>query len=410
MLAGSVHASPAPKPSAGVSQNCSHEYKRKLYTIYRIADGRKVRQFSCTRQRGFLMTDRPVLIVGAGPTGLTAALELARQGVIADIVDKRAAASGFSRAVGITPRSMDILAESGATEALVSAGISIHDLIAYRGQKQILNVSLATNKLKNDFLLALPQDQTEKTLVNFFEQLGGRVEYNKAIRSLIQRGDNVEVFFQDGSMTTYEYVYGADGIHSTVRQTVSLDFPGFDLREKWAIADVDATGWIHPKTFSVYFCGRSQAVIVAPIGTNRYRVISNTHDSIATLPFEMNVTRVRAENSFRVSVRQVKTYQKDRVFLGGDAAHCHSPVGGRGMNLGIADGAEFARRFVTGALEGYSQARYGDAACVIRKTERARHFIMSANPLNHFVIDRLAQSANKSEWAQRTISRALLTD
>jgi 2-polyprenyl-6-methoxyphenol hydroxylase-like FAD-dependent oxidoreductase len=122
-------------------------------------------------------------------------------------------------------------------------------------------------------------------------------------------------------------------------------------------------------------------VVVAPLERTRFRIVSNTENALATLPVPMPVTRIRRQASFTISVRQVERYQLGRVVLAGDAAHCHSPVGGRGMNLGIADAADLAARICEGDLGGYQKVRHAAGKQTIVLSERGRRILTSRNPL-----------------------------
>ena len=324
-----------------------------------------------------------VLVVGAGPTGLTAAVELARRGIAVRVVDRRDARSTFSRAVGIMPRSLETLAPSGVADRLVSEGVRFRQVMIYRGNRLLLPLALEPSEVRHGygFLLGLAQDRTEAHLAEALERLGGTVDYGVEFRDLRQDGTGVTAVLGDGSEDTCDYLIGADGVHSTVRDRLGIAFPGYDLPETWSIADVETRDWMHPQAFTACQLTGGKVVVAVPLETDRYRVISNTGDALAALPLAMDVTRVRREGQFTISIRQVETYASGRVFLAGDAAHCHSPVGGRGMNLGIADAADLARRMAEGDLAGYSAARHRDGSLTIAGSERARKLLTSTSPL-----------------------------
>lgn len=130
-----------------------------------------------------------------------------------------------------------------------------------------------------------------------------------------------------------------------------------------------------PTRFQGFLLDQGDVLVVVPLETNRFRVIASREDALAALPLRMDIRRVRRRGSFTVSVRQVKRYQEGRLFLAGDAAHCHSPVGGRGMNLGIADAADLAQRLVAGTTDGYTETRHPEGARVIRLSERGRRML-----------------------------------
>jgi len=166
-----------------------------------------------------------------------------------------------------------------------------------------------------------------------------------------------------------------------VREQAGIAYPGEDLPDDWAIADVDVENWPDATCFNGYLLPKGEAVIVVPLEPNRMRVIANDPDALAQLPVAMKVTNIRRAGVFKISVRQAERYQKGKVFLAGDAAHCHSPVGGRGMNLGIADAVDLAGRFADGGLDGYHTARHTAGRDVLRLSETGRKALMSRNPL-----------------------------
>ena len=324
-----------------------------------------------------------VLVVGAGPTGLTAGVELARRGVAVTVIDKRDAASSFSRAVGITPRSLETLAPSGVSEALLAEGVRFRGARFYKGADLVFELPLKVNQVRHghDFILGLAQDRTETHLAEACRRLGGEIHYGRKLAALQEEGETVIAETADGMTASYDYVIGADGIHSTVRNILGIEFPGFDLPETWSIADVDAADWPNPEHFTICLLPEGGAVVVVPLERERYRVIANRPDALQALPLEMAQRDVRREGQFTISIRQVKQYTTGRVFLAGDAAHCHSPAGGRGMNLGIADAADLARRLTEGGLEGYSDARYDEGKRTIAFSERARKQVTATSPV-----------------------------
>ena len=353
--------------------------------------------------------DARLLIVGAGPTGLTVGVELARRGIIPEIIDKKPKASTLSRAVGILPRSLEILEPSGVTDRLISEGITVTEIGLYRGTKNALSFSLKGGHPKRDYVIALAQDRTEAALHEKFVELGGSVEYNCKLEGLSQDPDSVVVSY-NGESHEYDYVIAADGIRSFTRESVGIDFVGFDLPETWSIADVDAVEWADAKRFIMCLLPKGEVVVVVPLEANRFRVISNTENALASLPLNMDIQNIRREGNFTISIRQAASYSKGRVFLAGDAAHCHSPAGGRGMNLGIADAAELAERFAKDSLSGYSKSRHLDGEKTIAASERLRKAVTSTNPFARGTLIAGAALFSVIPPAKRILARQFLGD
>lgn len=319
--------------------------------------------------------ERKVLIVGAGPTGLTVATELARLGVAPTIIDKRDAASTLSRAVGITPRSLQLLSHSGIAERLIAQGTAMTSVQIYRGEKLALAMALHSERAYYPTILGLPQDETETIMAEVLDSRGTTVQYGVALESFDEREHDVVAQFSNGSEERFDYVVGADGVNSTVRQSAGIEFPGFDLDETWSIADVHADNWQHADALTLIQAGPGVVMVVAPIGASRYRVVASHENALQILPLPLDVKTINREGTFKISVRQAKSYSKGRIHLAGDAAHCHSPVGGRGMNLGIADAAELASCIVNEKLGEYSSLRHKEGADAIAVTERGRKIV-----------------------------------
>jgi 2-polyprenyl-6-methoxyphenol hydroxylase-like FAD-dependent oxidoreductase len=351
-----------------------------------------------------------VLIVGAGPTGLTCAVELWRRGIEAEIIDKRDNASGFSRAVGITPASLEILEPSGVAENLISDGIKFHGLRVYRGEKPALAMPIKVKMMQHgyDFMLGFAQDRTETHLRNALQKLGGTVRYSTELSGLHQSDGQVKAEIAGAKPEIYDYLIGADGVRSTVRDASGIDFPGYDLPEKWSIADVEAQDWPNHDLFTLCQLTGGRVAVVVPLEAARYRLVSNTENAIEALPLPMNIGKIHRQGTFTISVRQVETYQKGRVLLAGDAAHSHSPVGGRGMNLGIADGADIAKRLAEGTSSGYTAARHADGARVIEGSERVRNFITSPSTIKRAVVFCVLKLLSISPTMQRKLCAVVL--
>lgn len=324
-----------------------------------------------------------ILIAGAGPTGLTTGVELARRGIQVEIIDKREGGSTLSRAVGINPRSLELLKPSGVTDKLLAQGVRFCSAHIFREGRPWARLPLTVAPIRHgfNFMLGLPQDQTEAILRDTFLALGGKLRYGRELVGVRDEGSQVVLETAEGFELAADYLVGADGVHSATRNAVGIQSFGHALPGVWSIADVDIEGWEidDAAVFSLMSHGRMAAII--PLGGNRFRLVSNTEDVLSVLPFDLKVSLVRREAQFKIRVSQVKEYRKGNVFLAGDAAHSQSPAGGRGMNLGIADGADFASRLAGGDLGGYSHDRYEDGKRLIAGAERMRLVATSRNPV-----------------------------
>ncbi|MGI9400304.1 MAG: FAD-dependent oxidoreductase [Rhizobiaceae bacterium] len=349
-----------------------------------------------------------ILIVGAGPTGLTAATELARRGVIPTIVDRRQAASTLSRAVGITPRSLGLLKPSGVAGKLICEGVAMDGLRVYLGRSLSLEMPLFSERTEYPCVLGMPQDRTEAIMSETLASFGGSVRFGLGFEDYEGEGDQVMAHFSDGTSEKFDTIIGADGIRSTVREAAGISYPGFDLDQTWSIADVDVGDWQHPNKITLVNAGPGQTVVVAPLGTTRYRVVASAENALDTLPLPIDVTNIRREGTFKISVRHAQTYSRGRIHLAGDAAHCHAPVGGRGMNLGIADATELAMRLVEGGVDGYSQKRHQQGHEAMRITERGRKLTGGLSWRHRLAFRTIIASANYLPPVRARLGRFLV--
>lgn len=352
-----------------------------------------------------------VLVVGAGPTGLTIALELARQGLIPEIIEKNPGGPSFSRAVGLLPSSMKVFEPSGVADAIRKEAMVYKTADFYISDKLTAKMSLDSGEGDGALLYGLSQDRTEELLKAALQQVGVNVQHDVTLVSLdIENTHAVATLCAgDGGREVKEYdlVVGADGGHSTVRRSLGLAFEGFDLPEKWSIADVDVEGW-DTSSFSLFRLPKGRVAVVAPLEENRVRIVSNTADAIQAVPVPIKILRTRQADSFKIAVRQVTQYSYGPAYLAGESAHCHSPIGGRGMNLGIADAADLANRIITNDLEGYGAARYAAGRETIAFSERGRRAMTTRNGVYRMQVTMLlGLLARNRRMRERTISRLL---
>lgn len=217
-------------------------------------------------------------------------------------------------------------------------------------------------------LIGLPQNRTESLIAEAAERLGVRVRYGIELTKIETGDESATATFSDGSMKSYDWIIAADGKDSTVRTQLDIPYPGIDLPETWSIADVDVGEGYDPEQVRLWVQGEDGLLIlVLPIERQRLRFVSSTLDCLKDMPIEMNIENVRRTGDFKISVRQAATYKKGRVLLAGDAAHCHSPVGGRGMNLGIDDGFCVSLAILDNTVENYTEARHRIGASILKK-------------------------------------------
>ena len=319
-----------------------------------------------------------VLVVGAGPTGLMTAVELARLGHNPTVIEKRDGPSTLSRAVGLQQHSIELMRPCGVADAILAEAIPFSALKVHDGAKRVASIPLNFDDPSRVY--GLPQDRTEAHLAEALTRYGHTVHYGAPLEGFEDHGDGVTAQYAGGAHT-FDYLIGADGKTSLVREFAGLRYDGYDLPETWSIADVISPDWPDPTSFNVYLLRNGDLAVVVPLEAHRFRVISSTPDAVKTLPVPITVTETRRSGTFNIAIRQAPHYSKGRVHLAGDAAHCHSPVGGRGMNLGISDAAEWAERLAAGTLDGYTASRHAAGAHTISLSEGLRRTMLGGSAL-----------------------------
>jgi 2-polyprenyl-6-methoxyphenol hydroxylase-like FAD-dependent oxidoreductase len=324
-----------------------------------------------------------ILLVGAGPTGLTAALELARRGAHPRIIDKKDGPTPLSKAVGISAHSLDVLEASGVSGKLLADGLKVRHAHFHAETRELVTIDFSLLPHRYNFLLSLPQRDTERIMADTLATFGIKVEWRTQLVGLTQQTDKVEARIKRGGgeeKHSFDIAFGADGADSSVRKYAGIEFEGYTHRRQWSITDAEIASWPYEPGAAQAFLKRSGDVgFIIPIGDSRFRAVSNTPDALAHVPGNYRVSQVLRTDRFHIPAKQASSYQIARVFLGGDAAHVHSPLGARGMNLGIEDAASFARRFGDGTLAGYTNERRPVGHRWIELSERILSTAQSTN-------------------------------
>lgn len=318
------------------------------------------------------------LVIGAGPTGLVAALALAASGASCRIVERRTEPSILSRAVGIMPVTIDLLEPLGAAAPISAEAMPLRQILLTRAGKPLMQLDNRLSEHKNRVMLGLPQNRTEEILRDVLAQSGVHVEYGLTVNDVTTNPNQVTAGLSDGSSETYDWAIAADGIESRTREQLGIEYPGHDLPGEWSIADVDVAGEFNPELVMLDVQASDGVfTMVLPIERRRARLVSSTPDALAALVHAVEIENVRRTGTFEISIRQAESYRKDRVLLAGDAAHCHSPLGGKGMNLGMDDAVAAATAIITDNVEVYSAERHRIGVGILKKTEAARRMVTS---------------------------------
>jgi 2-polyprenyl-6-methoxyphenol hydroxylase-like FAD-dependent oxidoreductase len=363
------------------------------------------------------MANNSVLIVGAGPTGMTAAVELKRMGVDVRIIDKSDHMARYSQALVVQARTLEQLQRYGLAHEAVARGRKLQGARFYSEGKQIVHVTLDDIESRYPYALLIPQSETEKLLNGCMEGLGVRAERGVELVELKQDPQLcVMVRHRDGRMEEMapRWVIGCDGAHSTVREKTGVAFEGGGVGLSFFLGDCEIEGpdavqdelSIHVRRGDLVFLGRLTDRLVRVIVALHEDQQASEKQDLTIEDFQRAVDRIgmsikikSAEwmTPFRVNDRQAKHYRIGNVILAGDASHIHSPVGGQGMNTGIQDAANLAWKLAAvsrGAsdilLDSYEEERGEVGKALLRFTERGLKLATVSNPILEKVRDTLA--------------------
>ncbi|MDT5335595.1 MAG: hypothetical protein QOD90_1100 [Mycobacterium sp.] len=335
------------------------------------------------------MNDTDVLIVGAGPTGLTLAASLLLKGTNVTLVDRQPEGANTSRAAGVNARTLEVLEGIDVTRRLVKEGIEAPRFAIRDGAKALLSIDFSGLATAYPFTLLVPQSTTERLLLDRVRELGGDVARPKVLATITQDAAGVTATFDDGDVVRARYVVGADGMHSTVREQAGIGFSGGAYEHSFVLADARLIGDAPTDEVRLFWASEGLTV-VAPLPNGDFRIVAPVDDapevpSVAFVqqildtrgPGGITVTDITWGSRFRIHHRVADTYRAGRILLAGDAAHVHSPAGGQGMNLGIQDAVALADALAAvlaggpdSLLDEYSATRRPIAQQVVALTDR----------------------------------------
>lgn len=311
------------------------------------------------------MITTDVLVVGAGPVGLTAAVVLTQLGHDVVIVDGQAEGANTSRAAVVHPRTLELLEPYGVSQALDARGVHTPRFTIRDRDRLLVPVPFEGLPTRYPYTLMISQADTEAFLLARLEELGGKVLRPVQVTAIEQDDSGVTATFGDGRTLRASYLVGADGMHSLVREQSGIGFGGGTYAESFTLADVRLSGGVPDGEVILYF-SPDGLVVVAPLPDGLHRIVATVEEAprepdAAFVQRLLDTRGPEAEpavvkevvwgSRFRVHHRIADTYRHGRVLLAGDAAHVHSPAGGQGMNLGVEDAVKLGEA-LAGVLAG----------------------------------------------------------
>src|SRR5436853_4562899 len=386
--------------------------------------------------------DTDVLVVGAGPTGLMLANQLARRGVRVRIIDRHAGPARESRALGVQARTLEIYSHLGIADQAVAIGKKADGAVLWAEGRRAARVPLGDigrDVSPYPYLLVLGQDDNERLLGDALRARGLAVQWNTELVGLAQDTDHGTATLKnpDGSKSEARvpWLAGCDGARSTVRELSGIPFEGAPYQHVFFVADVQMTGSMAPDVLNVYLWRRGFHLLFPMRGTDHWRIVGILPPHLQgrdNLTFEETIPALRHEvgselsfqacnwySTYRIHHRRAARFHDHRCFLLGDAAHIHSPVGGQGMNTGLQDAYNLAWKLAlvvsgrAGAalLDSYEAERVPVAKRLLSTTDRAFSLVVAdswlAGLFRTRVVPKIMAFLMGLNWVQRLVFRTI---
>jgi 2-polyprenyl-6-methoxyphenol hydroxylase-like FAD-dependent oxidoreductase len=358
-----------------------------------------------------------VLIVGAGPTGLSLGAQLSRYGIDCLIVEANKSITPYSKAIGVQARTLEIYEQLGLAQRAVEEGTIAGKgrlIVAGEVRGEIEVSKLGQGLSPYPFVLMLEQSKNERLLYDYLQRQGREVNWQTTLKSFSQNQSDViaQVETDEGLSQTIQarYLVGCDGPKSLTRHTLGLSFEGSTFERTFYVADAKVD-W-HFSHDAVHIClSPDSFVVFFPLkGENRYRIVGvfpeGFEKSESDILYEEIESRIKDEaklqleirdvewfSTYKVHTRHVNRFSQGRCFLAGDAAHIHSPAGAQGMNTGIQDSYNLAWKLALvirdqaheELLETYNEERLENADRLLKTTDRIFELVAGSEWLVSFV-------------------------
>ena len=378
-----------------------------------------------------------VIVIGAGPTGLSLACQLIRYGIDFVIIEKGEGVTPYSKALGVHARTLEIYQQLGIVEQAIAQGTIAGKvrMIAggkVRGEVDLSNLGQGLSQFP--YLLVLEQSNNERLLYEYMQAHGKDVCWQTELESFSQTETQVtaRVKTASGEASTIEakYLVGCDGPKSPVRHALGLAFAGSTLERLFYVADVEIDWQFSHDALNVCLAKNSGIAFFPMPGENRYRIVGAFPEGFekdeGEVLYEEIEQRIKAEanialeisqvnwfSTYKVHTRHVEKFSSGRCFLAGDSAHIHTPAGGQGMNTGIQDAYNLAWKLAfvlrgtadARILDTYNEERLPNARHLLRSTDRMFNLVASRGWLLSFMRTTVVPPLAKYILASKAIKK-----
>jgi 2-polyprenyl-6-methoxyphenol hydroxylase-like FAD-dependent oxidoreductase len=380
-----------------------------------------------------------VVIVGAGPTGLTMAVQLIRHNIDFILIEKKEKITHLSKAIAVQARSLEIFEELGIAEEAIKRGRVTTGLRLFYKGKQKLKVDLSGlgNGLSHfSFALSLEQSKTEQLLIDYLNAHRKQVQWRSEFLHFEQQDDGVTVYYKDEQGVEQKietgYLVGCDGAGSLIRHQLDLGFKGSTEPKLFYVADVLLNSpVINDNTLYMHMIKKGFILFFPMEGIGHYRIVGiipgkaddNTEYKFSDIELSIkqqivspvDFTELRWFSTYRVHSRKADSFIKGRCFIAGDAGHIHTPAGGQGMNTGIQDAYNLAWKIAyrirgevnDDVINSYDTERTANAKRLLKTTDRIFDLMSGANRfwnlLRNSFFPILISLMSRNKWVQLRI-------
>jgi 2-polyprenyl-6-methoxyphenol hydroxylase-like FAD-dependent oxidoreductase len=357
-----------------------------------------------------------VVIIGAGPTGLSLAAQLHRHKIDFIIIEKNETTTTLSKAIVVQARTLEIFQELGiAEEAMKRGELATNMNLFYKGKRKLgVNLSgFGTGLSEFAFALSLEQSKTEKLLLEYIRQHNKNVQWRSELLRFEENANEVIVYYKDNNdieqKITADYLVGCDGAGSLVRHQLGFEFDGSTEPKLFYVADVVLKSPVINNNALYFFMIKKGFVLFFPMeGDGHYRIVGvlPEHENTREYQFADIAPTIKQEiispvefeelrwfSTYKVHSRKANSFMKGRCFIAGDAAHIHTPAGGQGMNTGIQDAYNLAWKMAytlrgelhEEVLKTYNTERTANAKKLLQTTDRMFDIMSGVNRFWNFL-------------------------